>query len=152
MTGFIRVHPCHPWFNSPMPDQPHQFSKIAEELVGELRGITREEPTHTIGGRRARSKSRPTRPLAELVEELLQKNQIGRSSPEQTIRDRWVELVGSANASYSHPARIERNWLVVLAAHAVVRNELFHHRDEIVARIQKLPGCAHIKSLNLRAG
>ena len=135
-----------------MPDQPHPFSKLAEELIGELRGITRQEPTHTIGGRRARSKPRPTRPLAELVEELLQKNQIGRSSPEQTIRDHWVELVGSANASYSHPARIERNWLVVLAAHAVVRNELFHHRDEIVERIKKLPGCAHIKSLNLRAG
>lgn len=128
----------------PEKNQPHQFSKLAEELVGDLRGIAFDDPK--------RSKKRPTRPLADLVEELLQKNQIGRSSPEQTIRDHWVELVGSANASYSHPARIERNWLVVLAAHAVVRNELFHHRGEILARIQKLPGCAHIKSLNLRAG
>ncbi len=90
--------------------------------------------------------------MAELVEDLLQKNQIGRSSPEQVIRDGWVDLVGAANASYSHPARIERNRLIVLAAHAVVRNELFHHRVEIVERIQKLPGCAHVKSLNLRAG
>ena len=128
----------------PEKKEPHQFSKIAEELVGDLRGIAFDDPK--------RSKKRPTRPLADLIEELLQKNQIGRSSPEQMIRDHWVELVGSANASYSHPARIERNWLIVLAAHAVVRNELFHHRDEIVARIQKLPGCAHIKSLNLRAG
>lgn len=127
-----------------MPDQPHSFSKIAEELVGDLRGIAFDDPK--------RSKKRPSRPLAELIEELLQKNQIGRSSPEQTIREQWVELVGSANASYSHPARIERNQLVVLAAHAVVRNELFHHRSEIVERVKKLPGCAHIKSLNLRAG
>ena len=144
MTGFNRGHPCYPWFNSLMPDQPHQFSKIAEELVGELRRVPFEDPK--------RSKKRPSRPLAELIEELLQKNQIGRSSPEQTIRDHWVELVGSANASYSHPARIERNQLVVLAAHAVVRNELFHHRAGIVERVKKLPGCAHIKSLNLRAG
>jgi hypothetical protein len=127
-----------------MSESSHQFSKLAEELVGDLRGVAFDDPK--------RSKKRPTQPLAALIEELLQKNQIGRSSPEQTIRERWVELVGSANASYSHPARIERHRLVVLAAHAVVRNELFHHREGIVARIQQLPGCAHVKSLNLRAG
>ena len=127
-----------------MPDQPHPFSKLAEELVGDLRGIASDDP--------ARSRKRPTRPLADLIEDLLQKNQIGRSSPEQTIRDNWPAIVGAANAGYSHPARIERNRLIVLAAHAVVRNELFHHRDEIVSRIRKLPGCADVKSLTLRAG
>ncbi|MES2694258.1 MAG: DUF721 domain-containing protein [Verrucomicrobiota bacterium] len=127
-----------------MPDQPYSFSKIAEELVGDLRGLAPEDP--------ARSKKRPTRPLAELIEELLQKNQIGRSSPEQLIRERWVEIVGAANASYSHPARIERNRLIVLAAHSVVRNELFHHREAIVERIRKLQGCGDVKALNLRAG
>jgi hypothetical protein len=124
--------------------EPHQFSRIAEELVGDLRRTGFDDPK--------RSRKRPTRPLVELIEDLLQKNQIGRSSPEQTIRDHWVELVGSANASYSHPARIERNRVVVLAQHSVVRNELFHHREQIVARIQKLPGCGHVKLLNLRAG
>ncbi len=127
-----------------MPNEPHQFSKLAEGLVRDLRRLPADEP--------ARARKRATRPLTELIEELLQKNQIGRSSPEQNIRDRWVEIVGAANAAYSHPARIERNRLVVLAAHAVVRNELFHHRDEIVLRIRKLPGCADVKSLNLRAG
>ncbi|HUR59691.1 MAG TPA: DUF721 domain-containing protein [Opitutaceae bacterium] len=127
-----------------MPDQPHSFSKLAENLVGELRRVPSEDP--------ARSKKRPTRALSELIEDVLQKNQIGRSTPEQTIREHWVELVGPAAASYSHPARIERNMLFVLAGHAVVRNELFHHRAEIVARIRKLPGCANVKALNLRAG
>ena len=131
-----------------MPDAPHQFSKLAEELVGELRRVASDEPR--------RAKKRATQPLAALVEELLQKHQIGRSSPEQTIRDHWREIVdpngGGANASYSHPVRIERNRLIVLVPHAVVRNELFHHRGDIVARVQKLPGCAHVKSLNLRAG
>ena len=124
--------------------EPHSFSKLAENLIGDLRGLGPEDP--------ARSRKRPTRPLAELIEELLQKNQIGRSSPEQTIREQWREIVGSANATYSHPARIERNRLIVLAAHSVVRNELFHHREEIVARIKKLPGCADVKALILRAG
>lgn len=127
-----------------MPNEPFAFSRIAEELVGDLRGVPNEEP--------ARARRRPTKPLADLIEELLQKNQIGRSSPEQTIRDHWVTLVGAAAAAYSHPARIERNRLVVLAAHAVVRNELFHHREAIVEKIRALPGCGDVRSLNLRAG
>lgn len=127
-----------------MPDQPHPFSKLAEELVGDLRGVPPDEPRRAI--------KRATQPLAAVVEQLMVKHQIGRASPEQIIRDHWVELVGSANAPHSHAARIERSRLIVLAAHSVVRNEIFHHRDEIVARIRKLPGCETLRSLNIRAG
>ena len=128
----------------PGHQEAHSFSKLAEELIGELRGIPTQEPP--------RARRRPTQPLADLVEQLLQKHHIGRDSPEHTIRENWPAVVGTANASYSHPANIERNQLIVLAAHAVVRNELFHHRGEIVARIKKLPGCQHVKALNLRPG
>jgi hypothetical protein len=127
-----------------MSVEPHLFSKTAEELVGELRGVPFDEPK--------RSKKRATQSLADVVEFLLQKHQIGRESPEHTIREHWPALVGAANASYSHPAMIERNMLNVLAGHPVVRNELFHHRDAIVARIRQLPGCGHVKALNLRHG
>jgi hypothetical protein len=127
-----------------MAEQPYRFSKIAEELVGDLRGVSPNEPHRSV--------KRPTQGLAAVIEELMTKHQVGRPSVEQTIRDHWVEIVGAANASYSHAATIERNRLVVLASHSVVRNELFHHREQIVERIRKLPGCATIKSLNLRAG
>jgi hypothetical protein len=127
-----------------VPDAPHQFSKIAEELVSELRRVPFDEPK--------RSRRRPARPLADLVEQILQSHKIGRESPEHTIRDHWREIVGPASAAYSHPARLERNLLTVLAAHAVVRNELFHHRDEIVARIRQLRGCESVKAINLRVG
>ena len=127
-----------------MSAPPHRFSKLAEELVGDLRGISPGEPKRSV--------KRPTQDLAAVVEALMSKHQIGRPSAEQTIRDHWPEIVGSANASYSHAATIERNQLVVLASHSVVRNELFHHREEIVSRIRQLPGCANVKSLNLRSG
>jgi hypothetical protein len=125
-------------------DAPHAFSRLAEELIGDLRGVPTSEP--------ARARRRPTTPLAELIEQLLQKNQIGRSAPEDAIRERWREIVGQAPAAYSHPVRIERGKLLVLTSHAVVRNELFHHRDQIVERIRQLPGCGDIRALNLRAG
>jgi len=131
-----------------MAGEPQTFSRIAEELVGDLRGVPYNEPR--------RSRPRATQPLAAVMEQLRQKHHIGRESPEQVIRDHWRVLVdpngGNANSSHSHPARIERNMLTVLAAHSVVRNELFHHRADIVARIRQLPGCAHVKALNLRAG
>lgn len=127
-----------------MPDQPHQFSKLAEELVGDLRGVPYDEPRRAV--------KRATQPLAGVIEQLMVKHQIGRPSAEQAIRDQWPALVGAANAAYSHAARIERGRLIVLAAHSVVRNEIFLHRDEIVARIRKLPGCETLCSLNIRAG
>jgi hypothetical protein len=125
-------------------DQPYRLSKLAEELIGDLRGVGTEEPNRSV--------KRPTHDLASIIDQLMTKHQVGRPSAEQTIRDHWPEIVGAANASYSHAATIERNRLVVLASHSVVRNELFHHREQIVERIRKLPGCETIKSLNLRAG
>ena len=127
-----------------MTDRTQTLSKLAEELVGDFRGLAGDEPRRAI--------KRPTQPLATLVEQLLVKHQIGRPSAEQAIRDQWVELVGTANAGYSHAVRIERGRLLVLTAHSVVRNELFHHRDEIARRVRALPGCEGVKSLNLRSG
>jgi hypothetical protein len=130
-----------------MPDkEPFHFSKTAEELIGDLRGVPYSEPR--------RQKIRPTHSLASVVDDLVSKYQIGRDTPEQTIRERWTELVGAANAAYSHAARLENNGktLVVIAAHAVVRNELFHHRQAIVEKLRLLPGCKAVKQLNLRAG
>jgi hypothetical protein len=128
-----------------MPDEPQKFSRTAEELIASLRRLPLEIPRGM--------RKRPTQDLGPLIEEILVRNQIGRDSPEQAIRDKWVEIVGSANASYSHAARIERDRsLVVLASHSVVRNELFHHRMLILGKIQKLPGCDHIREINIRAG
>lgn len=126
------------------PGAPHEFGRTAADLIASLRGLEPDEPR--------RSRVRPSRPLAELVESILQENRIGRDAPEHTIREHWREVVGPASAAYSHPSRLERNLLTVLTAHAVVRNELFHHREEIVARIRRLPGCGTVKALRLVSG
>jgi len=123
---------------------PHQFSKSAEKTIGEFRRMLPDEP--------ARMKRRPTRDLGDVLAEAMVKNRIGQSSPEEAVRQRWAELVGAPNAAYSHAARLEGRRLVVLVTHGVVRNELFLHRAEIVERIQKLPGCAGVTELHIRAG
>jgi hypothetical protein len=126
-------------------DAPKPFSFQAEKLIAALRRVPDDTP--------ARMKKRPTKELSGLVEELMLKFQIGRDSPEDKIRENWSELVGPANAHYSHASQIDpRGKLIVLAGHAVVRNELFIHRQTILERIQKLPGCAHVRELHIRAG
>jgi hypothetical protein len=128
-----------------MPDDRPEFSKAAERLIGIFRGIPFNEPP--------KMRRRPTTSMAPLMETLLVKYQIGRHSCEQTIRDHWPEIVGEANASYSNPIRIDRGKsLLVLVSHSVVRNELFMHRESIVAKIQRLPACEHVRELNLRTG
>ena len=129
-----------------MNNETFHFSKTAEELIGDLRGLSPRTPR--------KQRLRPTHALAEVVDQLVTQYQIGRESPEQTIREHWVETVGAANAEYSHAARLERGGrtLVVIAGHSVVRNELFLHRQGIVEKIRQLPGCAGVKELNLRAG
>jgi hypothetical protein len=124
---------------------PFEFSRLAEELIGDLRGLPSATPP--------RQRKRATKTLSQLVEDLLVKHQIGRASPEHTIRDHWAELVGAANAHYSHAVVIDpRGRLVVMAQHSVVRQELSMHRRTIVARIQALPGCGGVRDLAIRAG
>lgn len=127
------------------PDAPHTFSKLAEQLIGNLRGVPLQEP--------ARMKRRPTRELKDLVEELLVKHHVGRHSPEDSIREKWAEFVGPANAAYSHVAHIDpRGRLLILASHSIIGSELGLHRPTLLAKIKKLPGCGHVRELLIRAG
>src|SRR5258708_28308477 len=124
-----------------MSKEPQEFSRAVENLIAGFREVPED---------RGRSKRRKTNELGSLVDELLVKYRISHDSLEHSIREKWSELVGAANASYSHPVVVERGLLVVLVSHAVVRNELFQHRESILEKLTKLPGCADIKSLALR--
>ncbi|HEY0863507.1 MAG TPA: DciA family protein [Lacunisphaera sp.] len=123
--------------------EPKEFSRAVENLIAGLRDL----PEDT-----SRSRNRRASELTSLIDELLVKHRISHDSVEHSIREKWAELVGVANAAYSHPLVVEKKLLVVLVSHAVVRNELFLHKDAIVEKLRKLPGCTEIKGLALRSG
>lgn len=124
---------------------PHSFSRLAEEVIADFRGIPLDTPK--------RMKRRETKALAPMLEELLVKYHIGSRSPVDEIRDHWASFVGTANQSYSHPVEIDkRGHLVVLVSHAIVRNELFMHRTAILEKVKSLPGCGQVRDLRFRAG
>ncbi len=125
---------------------PARFSKLAEELIGDFRGIETSEPRRQF--------KRPTKPAADIIEAIVNKYHLGHeASPEQAIRDRWPELVTPTLAAYSHVVEITKSgWLMVMVSNAVAKQELSNNRRMFLAKIKAVPGCAHIKGLNLRAG
>ncbi len=124
---------------------PHQFSKLAEELVGDLRGIATVAPRRQV--------KRATRPAGEFIQALVAKYHLGESSPVQSLRDQWGEVVTPTLAAYSHVAEIsESGWLVVIVSNSVAKQELSNNRRLFLGRIKKVPGCEAIKGINLRAG
>ncbi len=126
-----------------MSDETKKFSRAVENLIAGFRVLPEDS---------SRSQRRAPTDLTALVDELLIKYRISHDSLEHSIREKWVELVGVANASYSHPVIVEKGLLVVLVSHAVVRNELFLHRQSILEKLRKVPGCTAIKGLALRTG
>ena len=125
------------------PDGPKEFSRAVENLIADIRGLPQDN---------SRSKKRRPTELTTVIDELLIKHRISHDSVEHSIREKWAELVGVANATYSHPLTVEKKLLVVLVSHSVVRNELFLHRDSILEKLRKLPGCTDVKGLALRSG
>jgi hypothetical protein len=126
-----------------MRHETKEFSRKVENLIAGFRQLPEDE---------GRSRRRPTQDLGKLIDELLVKYRISHDSLEHSIREKWPEVVGAANASYSHPVVVERGLLLVLVSHSVVRQELFHHRQAILEKLRKLPGCSGIRGLTLRAG
>ena len=123
-----------------------RFSKLAEELIGEFRGLETIEPRRQV--------KRATKTSADVIEAIVNKYHLGeKASPEQAIRERWPELVTPTLAAYSHVVEITKSgWLMVMVSNAVAKQELSNNRRLFLKKIQAVPGCSHIRGLNFRAG
>jgi len=127
-----------------MSTEPHDFSRKVENLIADLRGVP---------GDQSRSYRRREHPLGESIDKLLHKYKIGVDAPDHTIQQHWAEIVGSANAAYSHPVRIDKaGRLLVLTSHAVVRDELRLLEPVLLQRVRQQQGCEGVCGLTIRAG
>jgi len=128
----------------PREKDSYRFDHLARELISDFRNLPNEEPKSM--------QKRPVKELGGLMEDLRVKYRIGVDSPEYVIREHWPKITGPL-AQYSHATTINpQGWLTVLVSHGVAREELRVHQKDILAKIKKLPGCAHVRGINLRAG
>lgn len=124
---------------------PEEFSRLAQELIGDLRGIPFSEP--------ARMRRRPTKDLGPLMEAVLAKHHIGTENLAEDIRAHWAQVVGPANAQFSHPILLDdKQILHVSYSHSMVHSNLKLMKPTILERLRALPRCGSIKDIRLRLG
>lgn len=119
------------------------FSESAQSLLASLRGIRPES---------VRGRENSATGLDSLMEVLERRHRIGEGRPEQAVMAHWGEIMGAHNARRASPLRIERGRLLVQVSNPVLRRELGFHKQTILERLKKIPGCAGIREITFRAG
>lgn len=121
-----------------------RFPRHVENLIAAMRGLPAD---------RSQSRLRETVALADALEKVLEKHQLGKPRIEETIQQNLDTVIGRANAHYCTLQRVEDGRRVFFAVtHPVVRQELFFNRKLILQRLQALPGGSKIREVILRSG
>lgn len=121
-----------------------RFSREAELLISSLRGLPSENSDENL---------RNSASLGSVLEACIERYNIGKSTPEETILKEWSNIVGKDFARRCHPVRIDRAGNLVLATtNATVRRELIFMEDRILTAVGSLSNCNHIRRILLIAG
>lgn len=81
-----------------------------------------------------------TQSLSEVLKEYIEQNRIDQKLKEVDVVQGWENLLGKTIAHYTKNIYIRNRILFVEISSAVVKNELFMMREEIVRRINENAG------------
>jgi hypothetical protein len=91
--------------------------------------------------------------FGSLVETLVEKYHIGKSTPEEAIQENWARIVGPLFAKRCRPERVDASGaLIVQVPNATVRRELIFSEGRILTALGSIQGCQHINRVVLKAG
>ncbi len=127
------------WLAGARTYKPH-----VRDLISSLRGFEAPE---------SRATDRGTKGLDSVIEACIERYQIGKDTPEETIARNWRSIVGEQFAHLCAPERIDNtDTLLIKAPGAVARRELVFREARIMTALRSLPGCGHIRGIAFRAG
>lgn len=81
-----------------------------------------------------------TQSLADVLRDYIRENNIGKKLKESDIVNSWEEVLGKTIAHYTRNVAIKNRILYVEISSAVVKNELFLIRGEIVKKLNEKAG------------
>lgn len=81
-----------------------------------------------------------TQSLADVLRDYIRENNIGKKLKESDIVNSWEEVLGKTIAHYTRNIAIKNRILYVEISSAVVKNELFLIRGEIVEKLNEKAG------------
>lgn len=118
------------------------FSKKIEDLVADFRGLPR-----TV----SEASRNPPISLDNILEQIKEKYNLEKPSPERSIVENWNEIFGSLASRCSPLSLKEDKILVISVANQTLRSELQFRKQTIIKKIQKLPFCETISDILIRA-
>ena len=126
-----------------MADKPYQFSRQAENLIANLRGVP-EDFSPIV---------RETVNLDVVCDKILRKYKIGVESLEDQIREKWIQIVGPANSIHCNPIRIENNSVLFIAvSNPIIRQELQFNQAIILRNLACIENGNQIRRIVFRSG
>ncbi len=81
-----------------------------------------------------------TQSLGDVLRDYIRENNIGKKLKESDIVNSWEEVLGKTIAHYTRNVAIKNRILYVEISSAVVKNELFLIRGEIVKKLNEKAG------------
>lgn len=81
-----------------------------------------------------------TQSLSDVLRDYIRENNIGKKLKESDIVNSWEEVLGKTIAHYTRNVAIKNRILYVEISSAVVKNELFLIRGEIVKKLNEKAG------------
>lgn len=126
-----------------MADTPYKFSRHAENLIANLRGVP-EDYSPIV---------RETVDMGVVFDKILYRYKIGIDSLEDRIREQWIQIVGPANANHCNPVRIERETtLIISVSNPIIRQELQFNQRLILKNLSTIKDGRRIRCLVFRSG
>lgn len=126
-----------------MANKPYKFSRRAENLIANLRGIP-EDYSPIV---------RDTVDMGTVFDKILARYKIGVDSLEDRIREKWTKIVGLENAGHCNPVRIEREKnLVIAVSNPIIRQELQFNQAIILKNLRTIKDGHQIRNLVFRSG
>ncbi len=126
-----------------MVDKRYQFSRQAENLIANLRGVP-EDYSPIV---------RETVDMGLVFDRILHRYKIGVESLEDRVREQWRQIVGADNAGHCNPVRIEREkTLVIAVSNPIIRQELQFNQSIILQNLKSVKDGGRIRNLIFRSG
>lgn len=126
-----------------MADKPYKFSRRAENLIANLRGVP-EDYSPIV---------RDTVDMGTVFDKILTRYKIGVDSLEDRIREKWTKIVGLENAGHCNPVRIEREiTLVIAVSNPIIRQELQFNQAIVLRNLNSIKDGNRIRNLVFRSG
>ena len=76
-------------------------------------------------------------PIGSILSEIIDRNNLQSGLDEIDVKAAWFSLMGNGVATYTRELQVKNKTLYVVLSSAVLREELHHGRDKIIALINE---------------